>query len=153
MRRHVVLALVLAATLAPFLARAHEPNADKMQTYYLVLLRRGAKAAEVPKEKLQAIQEGHLANITKLSREGKLVLAGPFADDGDLRGIFLLNVTSAEEAQKLCDTDPAIRAGRLVAEIHPWYGPKGIRSDLTPAPEGEQRKTQLAVALTLDPSG
>ena len=27
-----------------------------------------------------------------------------------------------EEARALTETDPAIQAGRLVMELHPWYG-------------------------------
>ncbi len=53
---------------------------------------------------------------------GKLVLAGPFMDEGDLRGIYIFNVTTIEEAQSLTETDPAIQAGSLVMELKPWYG-------------------------------
>jgi uncharacterized protein YciI len=49
-------------------------------------------------------------------------LAGPFLDDGDIRGIYIFNVETVEEAQKLTETDPAIQAGSLVMELHPWYG-------------------------------
>jgi uncharacterized protein len=55
-------------------------------------------------------------------------LAGPFLDKTPLAGIFILNVASMEEAQALCDSDPAIHTGRLRAEIHPWYGARGIRT-------------------------
>jgi uncharacterized protein YciI len=58
----------------------------------------------------------------KLAAEGKLVVAGPFMDDQPIRGIFIFNVESVEEAQKLTATDPAIKAGTLVMELHPWYG-------------------------------
>lgn len=133
MKRSFVLALALAATLAP--AAFAQPSADQMQGYFFVLLKRGAHAADVPKEKLADLQKGHMANITQMARDGKLVLAGPFTDDGDLRGIFILNVASLEEAKKLVDGDPAVAAGRLQAEIHPWYGPKGIRSDFVLEPE------------------
>jgi uncharacterized protein YciI len=68
------------------------------------------------------IQEAHLANIKRLADEGNLVLAGPFLDDGELRGIFVFNVESIEEARALTETDPAIQAGRLTMELHPWYG-------------------------------
>jgi uncharacterized protein YciI len=57
---------------------------------------------------------------------GKLVLAGPFVDDGDMAGMFVFRVLSLEEAKALCDTDPAVQAGRLRVELHPWYSAKGI---------------------------
>ena len=41
-------------------------------------------------------------------------------DDGDLRGIVILKVNSLEEAQALVNQDPAVKAGRLRVELHPW---------------------------------
>ncbi|MGB2870122.1 MAG: YciI family protein [Bacteroidota bacterium] len=68
------------------------------------------------------LQKAHLKNIMRMAEEGTLVLAGPFFDDGDIKGIYLFNVKTIEEAQKLTETDPAIKAGRLAMELHPWYG-------------------------------
>jgi hypothetical protein len=39
-----------------------------------------------------------------------------------LRGIYIFDVRTLEEAQALTATDPAIQAGRLEMELHPWYG-------------------------------
>jgi len=68
------------------------------------------------------LQTAHLENIGRLAEAGKLSLAGPFMDDGEMRGIYIFNVTTIEEAKKLTETDPAIQAGRLEMELHPWYG-------------------------------
>ena len=69
------------------------------------------------------IQEAHLENIGKQVKSGKMVMAGPFMDDGNLRGLFLYDCP-AEEAKGLIEMDPAIVAGRLSYEMRPWYGPK-----------------------------
>jgi uncharacterized protein YciI len=63
-----------------------------------------------------------MANIHRMAEEGSLVLAGPFMDDGEYRGIYIFNVSTVEEARALTETDPAIKAGRLAMELHPWFG-------------------------------
>jgi uncharacterized protein len=68
----------------------------------------------------EKIQEGHMANITKLSKSGKLLVAGPFMEDLNWRGIFILKCDTQEEAEKLIKTDPAVISGRLTYEIHSW---------------------------------
>lgn len=73
------------------------------------------------KANAEALQKAHLQNIMRLAEEGKLVVAGPLMDEGEVRGIYIFNVTSFE-AKKLTETDPAIQAGSLVMELHPWYG-------------------------------
>jgi uncharacterized protein YciI len=72
------------------------------------------------------LQRAHLDNITRLAEEGKLVVAGPFMDDFEVRGIYLFAVESLEEARALTATDPAIQSGRLEMELHPWYGSAAI---------------------------
>lgn len=101
-----------------------EPKYE-MKTYFLVLLKKGPMRNQHDSTTIQKIQAAHLANIDRLAQEGKIDLAGPCLHDGDLRGIFVFNVASYEEAKALCDTDPAIKAGRLVAEIFPWMSAKG----------------------------
>ena len=108
--------------------RGTPPDPAMMQTYYFVLLYRGDRAEAIPAESLEAIQSAHMANIQRLADEKKMALAGPFTDDTPLRGLFVLRAASLDEAKQLCDTDPAIHSGRLKAEIHPWYGPRGIRT-------------------------
>ena len=55
-------------------------------------------------------------------KDGKLVVAGPFFGNGDLRGLYIFNVKTIEEAEALTNSDPAIQAGSLIMELHPWYG-------------------------------
>ena len=68
------------------------------------------------------LQRGHLENIGRLAAAGKLVLAGPFTGGDSLRGIYVFDVATIEEARELTSTDPAIRAGSLVMDLKPWYG-------------------------------
>jgi uncharacterized protein YciI len=96
-----------------------------MRTYVLGLIYRGPHRVEDPKE-AEALQRAHLANNARLHEAGKLILAGPFLDKTDLRGIWQLDASTVEEAKALCDSDPAIQAGTLRVELHPWYSAKGI---------------------------
>ena len=134
MLRPLSIALALAATLAAGAACADDkpkagvPDLDKMQTYYLVLLYRAENPPQLSPEKSAEIQKAHLANIQRLADEGRMALAGPFVEEGDLRGLFLLQAANKDEAKQLCDSDPAIQAGRLRADIHTWFGPKGIKT-------------------------
>lgn len=94
--------------------------------YIFGILVRGPKWTQETTEETKKIQEGHLANINRLAEAGKLVLAGPFKDGGERRGVFIFKVGSMEEAQALTDTDPAVIAGRLKIELHRWSVPKGM---------------------------
>ncbi|MCA1577831.1 MAG: YciI family protein [Acidobacteria bacterium] len=99
---------------------------QKMMTAYLAFLVRGDKWTPEKTPQTEAIQKAHLANIQKLADQKKLVVAGPFGDNGTLRGIFVFRVDSIEEARQLAATDPAVQAGRLALQIHPWIVPEGI---------------------------
>ena len=108
-------------------ALARELGADEygMKKYVMAFLKKGPNRDRSPEEAAK-LQKAHLDNIGRLAKEGKLTLAGPFLDDDDIRGIYIFNVTSIEEAKTLTETDPAIHAGSLVMELRPWYGSAGL---------------------------
>ena len=99
---------------------------SKMTTAYLAFLMRGPKWTPEKTPQTEELQKAHLANIVRLNELKKLVVAGPFGDDGKFAGIFVFRVGSMEEAQALAATDPAVKAGRLVLDLHPWVVPEGI---------------------------
>ena len=96
-----------------------------VQTYF-TLLTRGEKWTPEKTPATEEIQKGHMANINRLAEMKKLIAAGPFGDNGRLRGIFVFRVGSLEEAKALTAGDPAVQAGRLAMEIHPWMVPEGV---------------------------
>ena len=101
---------------------ANKLGADKygMKQYIFVFLKRGKTKFE---EKERAtLLKGHMETIGRLAKEGKLVLAGPFSDNQDVRGIYIIDVKTVEEAQKLVESDPSIKAGLFEIEMRPWYG-------------------------------
>jgi uncharacterized protein YciI len=60
-----------------------------------------------------------------MAAEGKLNVAGPFLDDGEMRGIYIFDSGNEDEVRKLVEADAAVKAGRLTYEIHPWMTQKG----------------------------
>lgn len=97
-----------------------------MHRYVIAFLKAGPNRGQ-SEEEARALQQAHLANIERMANEGTLVLAGPFLDDGPLRGIYVFKVDTVEEARALTATDPAIQAGRLEMELHPWYGSAALQ--------------------------
>jgi len=92
-----------------------------MKKYVMAFLKTGSVEIKDSAQRRQLLM-AHLKNIQRLAKEGKLILAGPFMDDQKIEGIFIFNVESVEEAKELTETDPAVKAGELEMELHPWYG-------------------------------
>lgn len=139
-------ALLLTLLLAAGAAHAAEPvrpaaydaqlakdvgaNDMGMRRYVMALLRSGPNRATDPAERTR-LQAAHMANIGRMADEGKLVVAGPFMDGGELRGIYVFAVETVDEAKKLTETDPLIQSGGLVMELHPWFASAALMK--TPA--------------------
>lgn len=107
-------------------ALAQELGADDygMRQYVMVILKTGPNDKIITdKQERAEIFKGHFANMAKLAEAKQLVLAGPFSDpEGTRRGLYIFNVKTAEEAQQLVMTDPAVKAGIFTAEFTPYYG-------------------------------
>lgn len=97
-------------------------DAYGMKSYVLVILKTGETSTADTAETRKAFA-GHMDNINRLVKDGKLIVAGPLGkNDLKFRGIFILNVNNIEEAKLLVQTDPAVKAGFLDAEYLNWYG-------------------------------
>lgn len=138
--RTVRLGIAFVCAFASLVATAEEPRATQapaydaelakklgadakgMKTYVLCILKTGPKDAEVKGKEREEIFAGHFANIGRLADEGKLAVAGPFGkNDRSWRGLYIFNVPTVEDAEKLVALDPAVKAGVFVYELTPWY--------------------------------
>jgi len=129
----VLLILALFAATVIY-AQKTNPNYDEslakklgaddlgMKNYVLVILKTG-EYQPTDKEELNKLFRGHMENIQRLVKEGKLIVAGPFgANKLTWRGLFILDVKTVEEANAIVQTDPAVKAKLFDVDLVPWYG-------------------------------
>lgn len=104
------------------LAKTYEGDEYGMKMYVLVILKTGSNNT-TDKKLTDSLFAGHLANIKHLVSINKLIVAGPLSkNDKTYRGIFILDVKTFKGAEELLETDPAIKANLLAAELYNWYG-------------------------------
>ena len=127
MKKIIILFALLIAMSANSFAQ-EKPLEEKMKKWYFVMLSRGENRNQDTAE-VKRLNEGHMANINRMGDLGVLRIAGPFMDNGDWRGILIMDVKTEEEVIENLKQDPAIAAGRLKYEIHPWYGPAKIKTN------------------------
>lgn len=131
MKRLAACALALFCTLGALAQEASTYDAAKAQAwganeqglrpYVFVLLKTGPKRMPDGPARNEMFK-GHFANMTRLSKEGLLVYAGPLDGVEGLRGLFILATPDMDAARKAVDTDPVIVNGEMVAELHKHFG-------------------------------
>ena len=96
----------------------------EMKRFWLVELRKGPNRNQDSASRVK-IQAAHIANIERLAKEGKIIMAGPIGVEDDLQGIFLMNCSDSTEVEKFVQTDTAVITGRLIMKYYPWWTVKG----------------------------
>ena len=125
------IAVALLAVVASACSAAPKPRSDSgmpegMKQYWFVMLSKGPRREEpLPPERIAELQAGHMAHMAAQHAAGRLVLAGPFGDDGPWRGIQIYDAASQAEVEAICAEDPSVKAGRLACEVRPWWGQVG----------------------------
>lgn len=115
------------------LAKSFGGDEYGMKMYVLVILKTGPVTVD-DKARRDSLFVGHMQNINRLVEINKMVVAGPLGkNDKSYRGIFILNVTTFEEATELLAADPAISEKMLEAELFKWYGSAALPAYLDDA--------------------
>lgn len=95
-----------------------------MQQYFMVFLKAGPIRSQ-NEEEAELLQNEHMAHLNKMYELGYADISGPFGDNGNIRGITIYNVPTLKMADSLAKSDPMVKKGRLVVEVHPWWAAKG----------------------------
>lgn len=125
-KRLFVITLLSLVTLSSVAVAQNPGPAFEMDTYQVGFLKRGPRWSAEPTEEAKRIQSEHMAHLRRMGESGKLVGAGPILDGQELGGILVFRGVTTEEAKRLAEEDPAVKASRLAVEVYTWWGPKGI---------------------------
>ncbi len=132
--RTLLISMILATGFCRLIAQELNPAWDSamaksfgadeygMRSYILVILKTGDNDV-TDKAVRDSLFAGHFENINRMVESGKLIVAGPMdKNDNQYRGIFILSVSSPDEARELLQNDPTVREGVFKAELYRWYG-------------------------------
>jgi len=109
----------------PYRRMARQPgHRDSMVRLQLVLLKAGPKSSKEVTAESRALQAAHVGGIFRGLASGELATAGPFTDGGDLRGVLVYRGDSTFAHRRALE-DPAVKAGHLIVEMHPWFAGYG----------------------------
>lgn len=130
----IYLSLVISMFSAIAIAQNTNPNfnaslakkygADEygMKKYIFVVLKTGTNSS-IDTAFTKKCFSGHMANINKMVTDKKLIVAGPIRkNENALRGIFILDVPTIENAKELLHADLAVTENLLEAEYYEWFG-------------------------------
>lgn len=112
-----VIALTLILTSSKILTRTMQPGDDKPTIYYVLFHTPGAKWVSGVSFQEQPGVMDHVKYMASFMQDKKLVEGGPFLDNSG--GMMVFNGTR-EEAEKIANADPAVKAGLLKVTVRPW---------------------------------
>jgi uncharacterized protein YciI len=95
----------------------------ELEEFTAVLLVLADEPPALTAAEASALQDAHLGHLAQLHDDGLLLAAGPL-DDPRLRGLCVFRGPAAD-VRPLVEADPAVRAGRLRAEVLTWWVPSG----------------------------
>jgi hypothetical protein len=108
---------------------------ENLATYYAVLLFPGPAYDGFPPASAEqgAVLQAHAAHVFEVQKPGGpavaggplLRLPGQAPDPEAPLGMLIYRVGSAEEAERLAQQDPGVRAGRFRYTLHSWLVPQG----------------------------
>lgn len=102
--------------------------AFETDTFELLLLREGDRAADLDAETTKRLQGQHIQYLFGLQAAGRLRAAGAVAPrnaDQPINGLGFFATGSVDEVRRLAGDDPSVRAGLDAVEVLMFVCPKG----------------------------
>lgn len=96
----------------------------KGKKYTMIFLKEGPNRSQ-SEEEADKIQLAHLKYLFGLRQMGVLVVNGPLITHPEIRGVGIYALENMEEAVRLAEQDPAVKAGRLVVEANQYFSLPG----------------------------
>ena len=98
----------------------------EFETTTLLVYTSNPESPDFTDEQLEEIQAGHMAHLQSFGERGLALTAGPFSEQSDtrFRGLVFFSVDPTEALQ-LTQDDPAVIAGRLLADTMNWHRQAG----------------------------
>lgn len=95
--------------------------------YTIALLQLREDAPPLSPDDEAALQDAHMAHLSRLHDRGDLLAAGPVLGEPErrLRGLGIYR-GDVDEVRALVEDDPGVRSGRYRTELHPWMLPAGV---------------------------
>jgi len=113
--------VLLLVVLIPVALSSQQKTASATpRIYYAGIVKKGPNWTAEQTPEVIGVNQEHQQYIEEPLSRGILLVAGPFTDNGEIRGIYISRVEPQQQAQALCDEAPAVRSGRLTVEVHPW---------------------------------
>lgn len=94
-------------------------NVADLKPYTLLIFERGEGREKYTQDQLEEMQKGHIANLVRIYKEKKASAAGPFGDDGNWRGIVILDLPKDKVPTEFTQ-DPFVKAGLLKTKLYTW---------------------------------
>jgi uncharacterized protein YciI len=104
----------------PLPAEESQPARPKQFIYVLHLVPRLYADANWTDEDKKVLQR-HFVRFQEAIKAGKLILAGRTSESGDKTfGVAIFEAQDEAAARKFMEEDPAVAAGLMTAELHPF---------------------------------
>jgi uncharacterized protein YciI len=105
------------------------PDAIRLETYELVLLRHTRQYGDFGEEERERIFREHLGHTLSTVASGQQLAAGPVTDspagETPICGFGLFRQGSLDAVRRLMDADPGVRQGLYCFDVMTWRTPAG----------------------------